>query len=79
MEEFNIFLKWREMIRKQIAKSDDKAIMAEWKSIRSAINRDDMKLALKRVAKSSPEVKKACKAWQKGDWSSDLEWGKSKE
>ena len=77
MDEFNIYLKWREMIRKQIAMSDDKAIIAEWKYIRSAINRDDMKLALKRVSQSSRAVKKAYKTWKKEDRKSDLKWGKS--
>ena len=79
MDELDIYLKWREMIRKQIAKSDDKAIIAEWKHIRSAINRDDMKMALKRVSKSSLAVKKVIKAWQKEERKSDLEWGKSSE
>ncbi len=78
-DEFNIYLKWREMIRKQIAKSDDKAIVAEWKSIRSAINRDDLKLALKRVSQSSPAIKKAYNEWQGNDWISDLGWGESSE
>jgi len=79
MDEFTVYLKWREMIRKQISKSDDKAIIAEWKHIRSAINRDDMKQALKRISQSSRAVKKAYKAWKKEETKSDLEWGKSSE
>ena len=76
MDEYSIYRDWREMIRKQIAKTDDMALIAEWKSIRSAINVDDMKLALKRVAHSSLEVKKAVKQWQNEDRSSEIEWGK---
>ena len=79
MDELSIFRKWREMIRKQIAKSDDVTIIPEWKSIRSALNRDDMKLALKRVAHSSREVKTAVRKWQKEDNSRSHEWGESSE